>query len=236
MKLFDVGMVAVSSPRTKAYLELLINNDLFLSHIIILEDPTKKLMPGQLSGDDELKQTNPYFNINRSLLAMINKHKISFEIIFNKDINGPELVNVLKKRPEQIFIYSGAGGAILKKEILGCGKDFLHIHPGRVPDFKGSTTIYYSILAEGNCFASAFFLDKEIDKGPLIKIREFPMPSDGTIIDYAYDPYVRASLLVDVLKDYSKKGKTLTTPQDKGGETFFIIHPVLKHIAILSCK
>jgi len=41
--------------------------------------------------------------------------------------------------------------------------------------------------------------------------------------------------LREVLKDYAKSGTFPLKPQDKDqGETYFIIHPVLKHIAILA--
>ena len=63
------------------------------------------------------------------------------------------------------------------------------------------------------------------------------MPGKEIDIDYIYDPYIRSELLGDVMNDYVKAGKFSIHRQIKqSGETYYIIHPVLKHIAILKCK
>ena len=55
----------------------------------------------------------------------------------------------LKEAGPEIIIYSGYGGVILKEKVLSQGKKFLHVHGGFLPQYKGSTTNYYSILNEG---------------------------------------------------------------------------------------
>ena len=50
---------------------------------------------------------------------------------------------------------------------------FLHIHGGYVPAFKGSTTNYYSLLAEGQLGASAIFLTEDLDSGPKLHRQKF---------------------------------------------------------------
>ena len=47
---------------------------------------------------------------------------------------------------------------LLKEKILDTGKKFLHIHGGYLPDYKGSTTNYYSLINENTIGASAIFL------------------------------------------------------------------------------
>ncbi|UCD03743.1 MAG: hypothetical protein JSW73_04355 [Candidatus Woesearchaeota archaeon] len=226
----NVGMLIVSSPRSQAYLQKLVAENLIPSHVIIMED--KKVSPGQLK--KKIRSSNEYFDLNEDIMQTIKDNNISFEICPTKDINSETVIKILKKRPEKYFIYSGSGGAILKEDILNCGKKFLHVHPGSLPGYRGSTTVYYSILKENKCFASAFFLEKRIDAGGVIKMKEYAPPKDRTIIDYEYDPYIRADLLVSVIKDYLKIGEFPDIPIQKDeGETYFIIHPVLKHIAIL---
>ena len=248
MKLSEVAMLVVSSSRTKAYLQLLIKNNLYPSHLIILENSSNQPLPGQLISDvtkkdssvsekmTNIKQKNPYFNPNEPLIETIKKSNLDYEVCYNDDINSEDVVNILRKRPEKYIIYSGFGGVILKKGILNCGKKFLHIHPGYVPFYRGSTPLYYSILKEDKCFASAIFLEEKIDAGSVIKIKEYLKPKNGESIDYIYDPYIRADLLVEVVKNYLEKGQFMTKQQGKDGETYFIIHPLLKHIAISSCN
>ena len=232
MTVLEMCMVAGLTTRTSAYLQAMVINDIIPAHIILLWDDEKS-MPGQLQNEAE---DNQYFDLNIPIFDIIKENQIPYEVCETTDVNS-ELVSIaLDKRPEKYVIYSGYGGAILKKDILDSVKRFLHIHSGKVPEYKGSTTIYYSILNEGKCFASAIFLEKKIDKGPLIKMKEFPMPSNGEIIDHIYDPFIRADLLVEILKDFVGKRRFDERLQEGRGESYYIIHPVLKHLAILSCE
>jgi hypothetical protein len=77
-------------------------------------------------------------------------------------------------------------------------------------------------------------MDKNLDTGDLILQLNFPKPSH-IYLDDVYDPYIRSETLIAIFrkkllekKEFQKQDKTGTFP-------FFIIHPVLKHIAILRC-
>jgi methionyl-tRNA formyltransferase len=108
------------------------------------------------------------------------------------------------------------------------------VHGGYLPDYKGSTTNYYSLIVENTLGASAIFLSEEIDSGPVLLRREFPPPANRQAIDHIYDSGARAKVLVETLKNYMKCGGwEFELPANIGGETYYIIHPVLKHIAIL---
>lgn len=244
MKLNEIGMLLASTPRSNAYLQALLRNNLFPVYILLLDDSEGKIAPGQIHPEalkemmtDMALPIDAYFDLKISIPDIIRKNNIPCQVSPTCDVNSNWVVEHLTARPEKYFIYSGYGGVILKERLLECGKKFLHLHSGRVPDQRGSTTIYYSILTEDKCFVSALFLDKDIDTGALIKIKSYDKPANGELIDYIYDPYIRSDLLVDVVKDYLKDGRFYTQPQQKEiGETYFIIHPVLKHIAILSCE
>lgn len=252
MKLDEIGMIVISSNRSKAYLQILANNNYFPSHVIIMDNSgSGTVMPGQRKEDvSDMKaaasdkgqpedNAAPACRINfgESLLETIERFGVSYEICPSTDINSVIVRQCLSRRPEKYFIYSGAGGVLLRKDVLRLGKQFLHIHPGLIPDFRGSTTVYYSILMRGNCGASAIFLNEQIDTGPLIKMKTYPEPDDGTKIDYEYDPEVRADLLLEVIGGYVMAGGFNTTSQAHSvGQPYFIIHPVLRHIAILSCN
>lgn len=83
--------------------------------------------------------------------------------------------------------------------------------------------------------ASSLFLNAEIDAGPVLQRRRFPPPPDRLAIDHIYDSAARARVLVDTLKSYIATGSwNFELPENTGGETYYVIHPVLKHIAILA--
>ena len=240
MRVAQIAMLAADTPRTAAYLQALLKKQLLPSYVVVLsEEKTVASSPEQAAKKNNLPDgfsLDTYFDPSVSLIEFLVKNKIDYSIAGSKNVNDPLVIDAVKARKEKYFIYSGLGGQILKEDILSCGKKIFHFHPGRVPDYRGSTTVYYSILNEDRCHVSAFFLERKIDTGPLIKIREFSPPPDGRIIDIIYDSYIRAELLVEVMEEFVKTGAVTTClqPEEKG-ETYFIIHPVLKHIAILAC-
>jgi len=123
---------------------------------------------------------------------------------------------------------------ILRDEILLTEKKFLHIHGGYLPNYKGSTTNYFSLINENILGASSIFLTKDIDCGPIILRKKFPPPLERDSIDHTYDSQVRAEVLIKTLKNYNSCGKfQFELKTNIGGETFYIIHPVLKHLAII---
>lgn len=222
-----IGLFAVDSSRSRAYLLALINHDLLPAHAVYLT--------GGPGAQPPSFPAVPYFDNSIPVLRTIQELAIPCEVVDTDDVNSPEVVEAVRKSPVDVFIYSGPGGAILRRDILQSGKRFLHVHPGLVPRFRGSTTVYYSLLVDGECGASATFLEKQIDVGPVLATRVYPPPADRTTIDYGYDPYIRSDLLVLVLKDYQKTDEFHMEPQSgQSEENYYIMHSVLRHVAILS--
>lgn len=239
MVIENVGILCGITSRTKAYLQRMIAMDLLPNYALIMHP--EELMPGQRGNIEKsskrgsnYENLNIYYDENMDILDFLKRRKVEYRIVNTDDVNDSQIINCISERREGVFIYSGFGGVILGKEILNLGKKFLHIHPGRIPDYKGSTTIYYSIINEKECHASAIFLTEKIDSGPLIKSKTFKLPESGESIDYQYDPYIRSELLVEVLEDYIQNDGFKTVEAKKEGESYHIIHPVLKHIAILT--
>ena len=90
------------------------------------------------------------------------------------------------------------------------------------------------MIDENAIGASAIFLTKEIDCGPILLRKKFSAPVDRTLIDHNSDSEARAKVLIECLKNYVNSGDwEYELENNHGGETFYIIHPVLKHLAIL---
>jgi len=244
MKLSNIGMVIADTPRTKIYAQALVQNELMPNFALIMKNESDDILPGQTTEataecvhvlQDQFSKVGFVFNPSETIEDTLIQSGISFEYVFSVDINSDALIAAVDERPEPVFIYSGFGGAILRNKILGLDKKFLHIHGGYLPDYKGSTTNYYSLLNENECGASSIFMEKEIDSGPILIRRRFPSPKDRKKIDYIHDSVFRAKVLVETIQMAGINGEwQIEVPDNFGGETYFIIHPVLKHIAILS--
>ena len=131
----DIAMVAADTTRTICYLEKLAENKLLPNFVVVLIAEDNKILPGQKN----LKSKNKIFKI-------LESNRIQYTVSPDKDINSKAVIDIIKSRPESTFIFSGFGGVLLKKNILNTGKNFLHVHGGYLPDFKGSTTNYFSLI------------------------------------------------------------------------------------------
>ena len=151
------------------------------------------------------------------------------------DVNSAAIVDLISSLSESIVVYSGPPGVLLKDPILSTGKRFLHIHGGIAPEYRGSTAFYFSLLREGTIGATALYLDTGIDTGPIVSQKRY-VPERGADIDRILDPLVRASVLVDILRDISQGNIPQGTISNEGGTTYHVIHPVLKHLAIIKAN
>lgn len=224
----NIGLILTDTARSKVYLAMLDMHKLLPNYIIYLkQNKQSKFKSRKINNTKRI-------NINFELSEKLRELPIEYNIINTKDIHDKNVIKILKSRNEKIFIYSGYGGVILKENILSIGKKFLHIHGGYIPNYKGSTTNYYSILEKNKMGASAIFLNEKIDSGPIINRKEFYPPKNKFEIDYFYDSYLRGIILVNILKQYKiKKIIKPKTISQNNYKNYFIIHPVLKHIALL---
>lgn len=214
-----ISFIGSCSFRTYFYLQALKNNNIILEKALIYDYKDLDL-------SKFLQQESIYKNfsiiIKDSFISLLDFHNA--KIIEKESINSME--EEIKDIKTDFFIFCGKGGEIVKENILKLNR-FLHIHPGKLPSYRGSTTIYYSLLKESKCFASAFFLDTKIDTGNIIKQMEFDIVNID--FDYLYDPLIRSFLLIDVLKNSDLEAYKQT---DESKE-YYIIHPVLKKLALL---
>ena len=69
--------------------------------------------------------------------------------------------------------------------------------------------------------------------GNIVYQKTFEKP-DYSFVDEVFDAHIRSETLIDVLKKELLFNNN--KPQNVNqGNTYYIIHPVLKHIAILDC-
>ena len=224
-----VGIILTTDNRSKAYIQKLIKNKIFLDDIILMNShhPEKTY-----SNEMILKSLESGFDISIPVSETLCKNNLKFHEFKFVDINHPELIDYVRR--SQIEYYLFTGGGILKNKILTSGPKFIHFHPGIVPKYRGSTCFYYSIINQNNCGVTSFVMDEKLDTGDVIFQRVFPKPNHQ-YIDEIFDPFIRSETMIEVLKNNMINNGTHTKQDVLEGETYFIIHPVLKHISIMSC-
>ena len=240
--LSDIGFIAANTSRTRAYLAALERNNLLPCWCLLLDDDSNKPKIGQASRNVSKRQDSCFledawsesnFDPTVPLEPWLKRLGIKYERSNTQDIHSDDVIDLIKDAKPAILIYSGYGGVLLRKSLIDCGKKFLHVHGGYLPDFKGSTTNYYSLLVDRSVGASSIFLSADIDSGPILHRSKFSAPPSCLELDHIYDSAARAKVLVQTLQDYQKNGKFCSLENVQEGNLFYIIHPVLKHLAIL---
>lgn len=239
LRLDDVVFLAADTPRSKAYAQAMARRNIIVKAGVLFSSSGggqagQKAAPpaGHWSGapfplpDFSLPLKESLARVCRQVCDVSASH-----------VNDPAILQTLLDYSPHMVIYSGYGSQIVGETLLSSGMEFLHVHAGWLPKFRGSTTTYYHLLSTGACGASAILLRNQLDGGPILAKKWFPRPPANLDIDYIYDSAIRADLLVDVLcKRAENKTPPIPEVQPEQGVMYYIIHPVLKHLARLSCQ
>lgn len=127
----------------------------------------------------------------------------------------PRLHRRICERLDTAFLYTSGG--IVPASLLGRpGVRILHVHPGIVPEVRGSDCLLWSARARKRLGASCFYMSAGIDEGAVIGQSENELPRLPSLAPllaggrepeayrallFAVDPHFRARLLVDVLRE-----------------------------------
>tara|TARA_B100001989_G_scaffold233262_1_gene193036 strand:- start:3 stop:674 length:672 start_codon:yes stop_codon:yes gene_type:complete len=200
---------------------------------IFITNTSRSLIYLKYLSKNKLKPKNIIYlnNKNKKFSKILRKEKFFFPKvkvinIFGTTINSKKF-NFLKNIKSDFIVFSGYSSDIVKKDILSL-KKLIHCHPGKLPKYKGSTTIYYSILNENKIFCSSIVLNQNIDEGNILLTKEFSIPKNIYSIDKSYDDEIRAKTLVETLKkiNYLKSKKQKKNKYSH----YYVIHPILRII------
>ncbi len=239
----NFSMLITNNNRSKAYLQNLVKNNLMPSKVIVLNNNNVTLIEHTendklISQDTNQKFVRKLIDLNISfdekehVIKTIKKNNIEFIEVNNLNVNSKSVIKEVSKIKDKHIIYSGPSSSILGKEILSKNKQFIHVHPGLLPKYRGSTTIYYSMLFESKIGCSVIFMNEGIDEGPVLYKKEYKISEKGIDFDYVLDPLVRTKALIEYLK--TDKINPIKQNIDKRKTVFYIIHPLLKHISIIN--
>ena len=128
----------------------------------------------------------------------------------------------------KINIVSAYPGEIIRNSSL-LRYRFLHCHSGNLPMFKGSTTIYYSILMKKKICVSIIEVSKKIDCGKILYKKFFECPKKLNDIEKNFDNKIRATALVNYLK---KDRNSIYAKSKKKYLQYYIAHPLIRQIVL----
>lgn len=236
MWLNNICLLAANTTRSQAYIQTLVAHDLYPSQVILLGNKNT----AQISTESKSHYWKNILlpDLNESILDTCSKAKIPVSHCDTNDVNSPLTISAISQAKAEIVIYSGFGGQIVSENVLNLGSQFLHMHSGWLPEYRGSTTLYYALLNGESPAVTALILDRTIDTGPVIAKKYYPIPPANIDIDLTYDAAIRADLLVRVIKTYVSARVLPNIKEQSNGNanTYYVIHPVLKHLAILSLE
>lgn len=237
MNLDGILFLASYTTRSIAYAQAMVFKGMRPENVILFGKPREpgKRPSGPLGFNDSLDLFFPDLSI--ALDATCNDAEWMPELLDCDNINDPAIAIAINKIKPRFVIYSGYGGQIVNAGILKMAP-FLHLHSGWLPEERGSTTIYYGMLTKRRCAVTAILLSRNIDEGPILMHKEYKMPEPEWNIDYLYDNTIRADSLLQILEYYTAN-KKLPEPEPQPkfvGPSYYVIHPVLKHISVLSLE
>jgi len=229
--------LAAFTSRSQAYAQSMANSGIKPEKVVFFGDEAGQ-QPGQTHEKFKSKALENYFvpDFSESLIETARKNGWDYEVVPVTNIKDPAIYNILKERQDKLVIFSGYGSQLVPKNLIGLNIPFLHFHAGWLPDYRGSTTLFYTLINEFRCGVSALFLNEKIDEGKIVAKAHYPAPV-GIDADYAYDSLIRGDLLAKILIEYNETGKfPLDEVQEPGGLSYYVIHPMLKHLALLKCE
>jgi methionyl-tRNA formyltransferase len=236
INLDKVLFIAGYTARSKAYAQAMFRKG-YKPELTIIYGTPKVKRPGQ---EHEIVNSGqqskiPLFlpNLEQSLDDTIIDAGWSYNKIDVNSINDELIVNALNEFNPEFVIFSGYGSEIVSSEVLGCA-NFLHIHAGYLPDYRGSTTGYYSWINERTIGASAILLNEIIDAGPILMRQQYSTPPPDVNMDFLYEPAIRADLLIKILVYWLDVGDLpMPLTPNRSGQTYYVIHPILKHLPLI---
>lgn len=178
-------------------------------------------------------------NLVHSTKSTLDSVGWDYQEITIDHINDEKLITYLSNSVDETYIIF-CGGGILRYPILNCGKKFIHVHPGIVPEVRGADCLLWSALVNNKIGMSAFFMDEGIDTGDVVGRCSFEVPCfdigynkwdpkiiKSLLIRYV-DPHFRATTLASIFE--KKLDPAQWEPQKQcssDGKTYYFMHDEL---------
>lgn len=198
----------------------------------------------QIKNDIESNRQWKFIDFDTPIKTTLDNYNLKYvEINIKDNINSPQLVDLLKTKITSKYIIFGGGG-ILRKPMFETGKKFIHVHPGIIPDIRGSECLLWSALIRNKIGMTMFYMTETIDEGEIINQQEYDLPKFNISIHEDlttmvakyivshYDIYFRADCLIKKFKDENSPTNWAVEKPQKSGEFYYFQHPTLMRKSI----
>lgn len=179
-------------------------------------------------------------------------HSQVISSVVASNFDDPRIISAIQQTGIKTLLFTGGGR--VTNEILDL-KDtrVIHIHPGIVPEIKGSDGILWSTLIRKKLGYSIFYMKQGLDTGDVLLQQEYKTPNfthNKFLQDYTYDevynallqvydPHMRAKTLIELLI----LSENLVCPLDDmpvksqhsdQGRVYFFMHNILRNALLES--
>lgn len=232
LNLNKLGIILFPSTRSLAFLDILRKNNIILNEVIVMG--SWPFLSNEFIKESGKYDYHSFFNLNDEIDTILRPISKSVKYVSSTDINSEELSEILNLNKCSQYIFTGGG--ILKDRVLSQNIDFIHIHPGDINNYRGSTCFYYSYLNEGVISCTSFIMKKEIDKGEIMNIcnisQNIKIEYDQKFfIDYIFDPLIRALTLEKLLHQAKSNSFIKTYILKKYNKhQYHIAHPMIRSL------
>lgn len=105
--------------------------------------------------------------------SMVDFQKLNTPFYFVKDHNSEETLNLIRNLNLDILGSCGTPRKLKSIILHSCPYGVVNCHPGRLPDYRGSSTVEWALFNGDPIAASAHFMSEEYDAGPIINTYPF---------------------------------------------------------------
>jgi len=229
-----VILLAAQTARSQAYIQTLVAAGLLPECVVVMgpaATPVARPLPRRDTWSGIVLP-----DLDEPIAVSCERAGVAVHHVSDNDVNAVATHRAITANSPDIVVYSGVGGQIVSEQTLRLGPRFLHMHAGWLPQYRGSTTIYYALLEGEQPAVSAIILEQEIDTGPVVARQHYPRPPGHMDLDRVYDAAIRADLLAQVLGNYAQSGvlAPAAVSAERQFAPYYVIHPVLKHLSKLS--
>jgi len=229
-------LLAARTTRSQAYVQGLRSAGLRTEHLVIYGDPgrTQAAPPGIVRREIANLVVPDFAEpIERSATGA---GWLPLQVD-SDNLDAESLQTTLRALAPKLIVFSGYPAQLVPTSLTAIAP-VLHFHSGALPRYRGSTTLYYALLEGQRPAVTALLVDAGIDSGRIVAMRDYAPPPVGVDIDHQFDGAIRADLLARVLDEYDRSGgfPGLRPPSDDPGQLYYIVHPILKHLALASLE
>lgn len=165
---------------------------------------------------------------NSSFINFVDYYGIKRCFALKNDFNEV-LLNCLKDKFDLVISFSNP---FIISEIALSKSVFLNFHPGWLPKYRGSLSTVYSLINNEKFVGGSWhYLDREVDKGPIIKRFKIPINQTDTAFSLNHKIYSLGIWHLNEVLNKVEMGFKGIMQSDKKGVFYINKFPSLENIS-----